>query len=105
NHHCGGLADEVRDTREQVGETLLLVRQSPGERRPDGAVLGTDQQVDVGNFVAFAGQRFTDEHGHGTTSVDTRCRNANEAMGTNIAAPTGKAMKKAERQRRSEKKL
>ena len=29
-----------------------------------GAVLGADQQIDVGDFVAFAGQGFADEHGH-----------------------------------------
>ena len=34
-----------------------------------GTILVTNHQVDVGNFVAVAGQGFTDVHGHGRTSL------------------------------------
>ena len=43
---------------------LRLVGQGVGEGRPHRAVLGADQQIDVGHLVAVADQRFADEHRH-----------------------------------------
>ncbi len=56
-------------TASRLVEALLLVGQGVGKSRPDRAVLRADQQVNVGNFVAFAGQGFADEHRHGCISL------------------------------------
>ena len=42
----------------------LLVREGVRERRADRAILVTDEEIDVRNFVAFASQGFADVHRH-----------------------------------------
>jgi serine/threonine-protein kinase len=61
----GRLAQQVRRQHgQQVRVPLFLVRQRRGESRAHGAVLRANQQINVGDLVAFANQRLADEHGH-----------------------------------------
>src|SRR5262249_24204799 len=54
-----------RQHGQQVGVAARLAGQGIGERHPYWAILGTDQQINVGYLVAIPDQRFADVHGHG----------------------------------------
>ena len=47
---------------------FALPGQGVGKRVADRAVLVADQQVDMGDFIAFARQRFADEHASSSRS-------------------------------------
>ena len=49
-----------RDDGEQRGEAVLVVDEGIGESRLGGAAARSDQQVDVGDFIAFADERLAD---------------------------------------------
>src|SRR4029077_4518793 len=55
-----GLREKVgRDHRKKRGEAVLVVGQSIAERGLHSAAAGTDQQIDVSNFIAVTDERFT----------------------------------------------
>ena len=46
--------------------SFALTSQGIGEGVPDGTLLIADQEVNVGDLVTVAGQRFSDVHRHRT---------------------------------------
>ena len=65
DHHGGWLDGEIRRQHgQQVGMSLALTGQSVGKSRAHRAILAADQQIDVGNLVAFAAECFANEHRH-----------------------------------------
>ena len=65
DHHGRRLGQQVRrEHGQQVRVAFALAGQGVGERVADGAVFAADQEVDVGDLVAFACECFTDKHAH-----------------------------------------
>ena len=66
-----GLGGQVgRHHRQERREAVLVVREGVHERLSRRTALGSDDEVDVGDLVAFPDQRFTDEEVrcHGSSS-------------------------------------
>ena len=60
-----GLHEQVgREHGQQVGVPFALAGECVGERVADRAFFVADQEVDVGDFVSFASQCFSDKHAH-----------------------------------------
>lgn len=70
DHHRGRLDRQVgRQHGQQVTVPLLLISQRICERSPDGTVFVADQQIDVRNFVAVTGKRFSNIERHRQYSI------------------------------------
>ena len=63
NNHRVGLALKIgRDHRQKRGEAVLVVGERVAKCRFDRAPPGSDEQVDMRDFVAVSDQRFTDHY-------------------------------------------
>ena len=67
--------------------------QRVGKRHAYRAVLFANQQINVGDFISLADQRFTDVHRHGSLSWGERCGDT-QAKDYNTARWTGRKLRR-----------
>ena len=77
HQHRGRFDGQVRfEHRQQIAVSLALPRQGVGERCANGTILFANQQIDMGDFIALAHQRFANMHRHfdSPENVSFSCR-------------------------------